>query len=58
LFTVYSKIKFDNIGRKDLSHKIANQTFSGKLKPNEIINEKQITLAKIIPQKKLKEYLK
>lgn len=51
-------IRFDSIGKKDPSHNIANKTFSGKLKPNEIITEKLLNLNRIIPKKKLKKFLK
>lgn len=51
-------IRFQELGKKDLSHRIANQTFSGKLKPNEIITEKQLNLNVILPLNKQKEYLK
>lgn len=51
-------IRFQEIGKTDPSHRIANQTFSGKLKPNEIISEKQLNLNAILPLNKQKEYLK
>ncbi len=53
-----SQIKFTQVGKKDASHRIANQTFSGKLKPNEIILTKNLTLKNILPEKKLKQFLK
>lgn len=52
------QIQFHTLGKADPSHRIANQTFSGKLRPNEIITEKELSLTGIIPPKKLKEYLK
>jgi hypothetical protein len=52
------QIRFDLVGKKDLSHKVANQTFNGKLKPNNIITEKQISLSKICPINKIKKVLK
>lgn len=51
-------IRIDLIGKKNHAHRIANQTFSGKLKPNQHIKEEQVDLTKLIPNKKLKEYLK
>ena len=43
-------IIFTNLGKRDLSHTVANQTFSGKLKPNRIITE--IDINQIIPRRK------
>jgi len=53
-----SQIGFEMLGKEDQSHRVANQTFSGKMKPNRIITEKQLKLSKIIPSKRLKEFLK
>ncbi len=52
------QLGIENLGKKDPSHKIAYQTYCGKLKPNDIISEKQLNLPKIIPKKRIKEFLK
>lgn len=52
------QITFGLVGKKDASHRVANQTFSGRLKPNEIITEELLNLNKIIPKSKLKKILK
>jgi hypothetical protein len=51
-------IRFREIGKDCSSHRIANQTFSGKLKPNEIISREQLNLDNFIPARKQKEFLK
>ncbi len=52
------QIKFTLIGKKDSAHRIAYQTFRGKLKPDQIVTEKEFNLEIIIPAKKIKELLK
>ncbi len=52
------QIKFTLIGKKDPAHIIAYQTFRGKLKPNHVVTEKEISLEVLIPAKKIKELLK
>jgi hypothetical protein len=52
------QIKFDQLGKKDSSHRIAYQTFCGKLKPNDIIDEERLNLKKIVHNNKLKEFMK
>ncbi len=52
------QINFSCVGKKDLSHKIAYKTFSGKLKPNEIITQKELNINKILPKNKIKKFLK
>lgn len=51
-------IIIDNIGRKSKAHRIANQTFSGKLKPNKILSKKELNLKKILSRKQLRKLLK
>ncbi len=35
-------IRFENIGKKSNAHRLAYQTFSGKLAPNKILTEREI----------------
>lgn len=35
-------IRFENIGKKSNAHRLAYQTFSGKLAPNKILTEREV----------------
>jgi len=53
-----NSLQIKEIGKKDPSHRIANQTFSGKIKPNKIITVKELSLEKIFSSKKVRKLLK
>lgn len=47
-------IRFECVGKKSFVHKIGIQTFNGKIKPNEIISEKQIRKYKLLKERDAK----
>lgn len=52
------QIRFELIGKKDQAHKIAYMTFCGKIKPNRIVNERDLNLSLIVQGGRIKELLK
>lgn len=52
------RIRFDKLGKEDISHKLANNTFSGKLKPNEVITKDQLNISLLYTKKQLEKLQK
>lgn len=51
----YPVIKFDLVGKKDISHQLANQTFRGRIKPHKVVTYEELNLPVFIPDKVLKK---
>jgi len=51
-------INIVEIGKKDPAHSIANKTLAGKLKPNEILCDKKLSLKKLFSSRRVKKLLK
>lgn len=53
-----NQVYFTEIGKENGAHKIAYKTYSGKLKPNEIVTERILNLNSMFNKKTIQKLLK